>query len=365
MHDDAAERTARLERLRAAMRADELGSLLVFGPDNVRYLTGFSGSAGVALVTMTEVVLISDFRYRLAAALEAPEARFFETSEPLASHLPGLLAGVEGVVGIERAHLYLEQWERLSVGLEPFPHRLVGGMVERLRMIKSADEVRAIGEAAALAAASLEYLAGSRVVGRPERDVALDLETWVRREGSGAVPFEFIVAAGPRGAMPHAEASAEPHPRGHAAGGRSGCDGRRLRERHDAHLRHGAGGVPGRGSPACVRPHPPGAGGRAPRRARRRALRDVDAVARDLITAEGYGEIFKHGLGHGVGLDVHEEPRVSERSEDVLAEGMVVTIEPGIYLEGRAGVRIEDSVLVTAAGIEVLTPFSYDLVELG
>ena len=314
---------------------------------------------------MTEVVLISDFRYRLAAALEAPEARFFETNEPLASHLPELLAGVEGVVGVERTHLYLEQWERLSAGLAAFPHRLVGGMVERLRMIKSADEVRAIREAAALAAASLDYLAGSRVVGRTERDVALDLETWVRREGSGPVPFEFIVAAGPRGAMPHAEASAEPITAGtllvvdlgasvdgyasdmtrtFATGPAASLDEEVLRvydltrRAQEAARRAARAGVP---------------------------CRDVDAVARDLITAEGYGEMFKHGLGHGVGLDVHEEPRVSERSEDVLAEGMVVTIEPGIYLEGRAGVRIEDSVLVTAAGIEVLTPFSYDLVELG
>ena len=161
-----------------------------------------------------EVVLISDFRYRLAAALEAPDARFFETSDSLAVHLPELLPGIDGVLGVERTHLYLEQWERLSSALAIVDHRLVGGMVEPLRMIKSAGEVRAIREAAALAAASLDYLAGSRVVGRTERDVALDLETWVRRRGSGPVPFTFIVAAGPRGAMPHAEASAEPIPRG-------------------------------------------------------------------------------------------------------------------------------------------------------
>jgi Xaa-Pro aminopeptidase len=365
MQGIAAERAVRLERVRTAMQAEELGAFLVFGLDNVRYLTGFSGSAGVVLVTPGEVVLISDSRYRLAAAVEAPEARFFETNEPLATHLPGLLGGVAGVVGIERTHLYLEQWERLAKGLGAIEHRLVGGIVEKLRMVKSAGEVRAIREAGALAVASLDYLAASRVVGRTERDVALDLETWVRREGSGPVPFTFIVAAGPRGAMPHAEASAQPIPAGtllvvdlgasvdgyasdltrtFATGPAATLDGEALAiydltRRAQEAARHVA-----RADMPC---------------------RDVDAVARGLITAEGYGELFKHGLGHGVGLDVHEEPRVSERSEDVLAEGMVVTIEPGIYIEGKVGVRIEDSVLVTATGIDVLTPFTYDLVELG
>ena len=364
MDDHRVERTGRVERVRAAMTADGLDALLVFGLHNIRYLTGFSGSAGVVLVTAAEVVLISDFRYRLAAALEAPDARFFETNEPLAVHLPELMAGVDGIVGIERTHLYLEQWERLSEGLATIEHRLVGGMVERLRMIKSADEARAVREAAALAAASLEYLAGSRVVGRSERDVALDLETWMRRQGSGPVPFECIVAAGPHGAMPHAEASAEPIPPGtllvvdlgaaidgyasdmtrtFATGPAGSLDAEVLRIYELTRRAQEAGRLAARAGVPC---------------------RDVDAAARDLITEGGYGEQFKHGLGHGVGLDVHEEPRVSERSEDTLAEGMVVTIEPGIYLEGKAGVRIEDSVLVTAAAIEVLTPFTYDLVVL-
>jgi Xaa-Pro aminopeptidase len=200
------------------------------------------------------------------------------------------------------------------------------------------------------------------VVGRTEREVALDLEVWVRTHGSEAVPFPYIVATGPRGAMPHAETSdtvlrpgdllvvdigaqvdgyASDVTRTYAVGS-VGAEEQALHalvlEAQEA-ARHAA-----HAGMTCAK---------------------LDEVARGVIEAAGKGELFKHGLGHGVGLDVHEEPRVSSRSTDVLTAGMVVTIEPGVYVPNMGGVRIEDTVLITETGIEVLSECDRGLTELG
>ena len=353
---------SRVESVRRGLAAEELAALVVFDPHNVRYLTGFTGSAGVVIVRPDEVLLVSDFRYRLQAATQAPDTRFIEPDDQLRDVLPSLLAGLDAAVGVEPGHLTIEQWRLLEGALDEVPHRFVDGIVERLRMIKEPAEVEAIRRAAAIVVGVLDHLGEMAVAGRTEGEVALDLEMWVRTHGSEAVPFPYIVAAGPRGAMPHAETSdavllpgdllvvdigaqvdgyASDVTRTYSVG-KVGAAERALHElvleaqeaaRHAAH-----------GGMTCA---------------------ELDGVARGVIEAAGKGEFFKHGLGHGVGLDVHEEPRVSSRSVDVLRAGMVVTIEPGVYVPNLGGVRIEDTVLITETGIDVLSECDRGLAELG
>lgn len=352
---------SRVESVRRGLTAEELAALVVFDPHNVRYLTGFRGSAGVVIVRPDEVLLVSDFRYRLQAAAQAPGARFIEPDDQLRDVLPSLLAGLDAAVGVEPGHLTVEQWRRLEGALDKVPHRFVEGIVERLRMIKGPAEVEAIRMAAAIVVGVFDHLAEIAVVGRTEHEVALDLEMWARTHGSEAVPFPYIVATGRRGAMPHAETS-------------------------DAVLRPGdllvvdiGAQVDGYASDV-TRTYSVGSAGAAERalhalvleaqEAARHAARggmacaELDKVARSVIEAAGKGELFKHGLGHGVGLDVHEEPRVSSRSSDVLTPGMVVTIEPGVYVPDIGGVRIEDTVLITETGIDVLSECDRRLTEL-
>lgn len=342
----------RVEALRSVLKRDDLKGLLVFDPVNVRYLTGFSGSAGVVLVLPDECVLASDFRYRVQALEQAPETRFVELEGAFSTALPQLVQGFQGRLGVEKDDLRVADWEKLGSALAGIEHSLVGGHVRKMRRVKSTEELRAIREASTLAVNVMERLRDMRVVGRTEHDVALDLEVWARRQGSEGVPFPYIVGWGPNGAKPHAEA-------GETVIGARGLLVVDLGAVVDGYAsdmtRTFATGQLGdeeaRAFDVTLRAQKAGREAAAPGV----ACRDVDAAARNVVAGEGFGDNFKHGLGHGVGLEVHEEPTVSMRSEDTLEPGMVVTIEPGIYLEGVGGVRIEDSVVVTDIGIDVLT----------
>ncbi|MHB1343528.1 MAG: M24 family metallopeptidase [Thermoleophilia bacterium] len=351
----------RVRRLQDALAADDLGALVVFDPLNVRYLTGFTGSAGVLLVLRGEAVLVSDFRYRVQAREQAPETRFLELEGRLSSLLPDLLGEVDGVVGIESDHVTVAEWERIRPNLDTVVHRLAGGMVQRLRRVKSEQEIRSIAQAADLAVAVMEHLREMHVIGHTEHEVAFELETWVRREGSGVLPFPIIVGWGANGAKPHAEA------------GGTVIEGGGLLV-----VDLGAS-VDGYASD-MTRTFATGPVGEAETRAFETTLRaqeagrsavragavcaEVDAVARAVIADAGLGDKFKHGLGHGVGLDVHEEPTLGPRSTDTLESGMVVTVEPGVYLEGVGGVRIEDTVVVEEGAARVLTESDRSLVVL-
>lgn len=350
----------RVERLRGSLREAGLAGLVVFGGRNIRYLTGFTGSDGIVVVREDEVVLVSDFRYRLQAAQEAPDVRFVEVDDGMGRALLSLLKGA-GRIGFESDHLTIGRWQSFDRTLEDVDRGLVAGLVEKLRMVKTPEELPPLRAAARLAALTEERLQDMHVVGRSERDVALDLEMWVRQQGSEPTPFSFIVAAGPRGAMPHAEVTTAVIEPGHllvvdlgaVVDGyasdttrtfATGSLGPREHEIYDLVLRAQ------RAARDACRPGMTGA--------------ELDAVARGLIEEQGMGEYFKHSLGHGVGLDVHEEPRISSRSSQVLEPGMVITIEPGIYLPDLGGVRIEDTVLVTEGGAEVLTESERGLLTL-
>lgn len=351
----------RVAALRESLAGESVDGLLVFDPFNIRYLTGFTGSAGVVFVTPEECVLISDFRYRVQAREQAADARFHELDGPLSAALPDIVAGFGGVLGVEKDALHVADWERLSPALEKTEHLLVGGHVRNMRRVKSARELEAIREACKLAVQTVQRLHDIPVVGRTERDVALDLEFWARRNGSDGIPFTYIVAWGPDSAKPHAEAGE--HVIGE--GGLLVVDLGATVDGYAADITRTfqTGRVSAEESRAYEVTR------KAQAEARRQAgpgvrCADVDHAARDLITAEGFGDLFKHGLGHGVGLEVHEDPTLGARSEDILEPGMVVTIEPGIYMEGLGGIRIEDSVAVTESGIEVLTEMDRDLLTL-
>jgi Xaa-Pro aminopeptidase len=322
----------------------------------VRYLTGYTGSNGIALVGDRSRAFISDFRYIEQAAEEvdaAFERRTVPASTDLLEVVQDSLPPGELRLGFESDHISVHRHERLREELGDRVELVAcAGLVESLRAVKDADEVAAISAATALADASFERLLREGLVGRTEREVALALEHDMRERGAERPSFESIIAGGAHGALPHA------HPR-------------------EVEIRRGDLVVIDWGAQLdgycsdCTRtvaagePRPESreiyelvldaqlAGVQAIRAGR--ATREVDAVARDVIQRGGYGEQFGHGLGHGVGMAVHEAPYLRQKSDGELLAGNVVTVEPGIYVPGKLGVRIEDLVVVTDDGCEILT----------
>ncbi len=334
--------------------------MLVTDLVNVRYLTGYTGSNGLALIGPSTRVFVTDFRYVEQAAEQVdPSFDRLRASVDLLEAIQDAIPSGELRVGFEEAHMTVREHGRLR---ELLPDRveLVGvqGLVEGLRAVKEPDEVAAMRAAAALADAALEQLISGGLVGRTERDLAVALEFDMRRRGAERPSFEPIVAAGPHGALPHARPR-EVEVRGgdlvvidwgaeldgycsdctrtFAAGAADGHATEIYQLVLDAQL-------------AGLNAVAVGASGR-----------DVDAVARQMIEAAGHGEHFGHGLGHGVGLEVHEAPRLAQRSDAVLEPGNVVTVEPGVYLPGDLGVRIEDLVVVRSKGPEILTGLAKEL----
>ena len=349
---------SRADRVAEALEVD---ALLITDLVNLRYVTGFTGSSGMAVVGRDLRRFITDFRYVEQAAGEvegfdreqAPQV--FDGA--LAEGWPdgSLRLGFDDQDVSVRRHARLRELLPERVELVP-----AGGVVEALRAVKDAEEISRIAAAAQLADDVYGMLREQGLVGRTERDVAFALETEMRRRGAEP-SFESIVASAERGALPHAVPADVPIPRGTLVtldiGARLGgycSDCTRtwatgelpddLAEAYELVQRAQAEAL------AAVRPGPEG--------------REVDAVARDIIEAAGHGEHFGHGLGHGVGLEVHEGPRLSRTGEAPLVAGNVVTVEPGVYLPGRGGVRIEDLVVVTEDGHTVLSLTTKDLITV-
>jgi len=346
--------SARLDALKAAVAERELDALLVTNVVNVRWLTGFTGSSALAVVGRATPRFVTDFRYLTQAAdeLEPVWEREIAT-ELLRRAVQGLEPERPLRLGFDDADLTVKQHVQLA-GLVPEGVELVaaGGALEALRAVKDADEVDAIRAAATLADEALEEVLANGIVGRTERDVALALEIAIRRRGAQGVSFAPIVAAGEHGALPHAAPRDVPI----AADTLVVIDwGAQLNGYASDCTRTVATGpldpreraiyelvlVAQEQALAAVRPGPTG--------------KEIDAVARTIIDEAGHAEHFGHGLGHGVGMEVHEGPRLSKLGNDPLAAGNVVTVEPGVYVPGAVGVRIEDLVLVTADGHELLS----------
>jgi Xaa-Pro aminopeptidase len=340
------------------MRARELDALLVSAPANVRYLSGYTGSNGLALLTVAGAQerhsFFTDFRYETQAEEEVA-AVFVRTIAPL--DLLGLVVDAladGGRVGFDENHLSVSQHSRLEELLEGRSELVAaGGIVEALREVKDDEELARIAAAARLADDALGEVLEGGLTGRTERELAIELELRMRRLGADGPSFATIVAAGAHAALPHAQ------PRDVAVGGgelvtidwgafhegycsdctrtfAAGTTTERQREIYELVLAAQEQGL------AALR-----AG---------RAGKEVDASARRVIEEAGQGEHFGHGLGHGVGIEVHEGPRLSRfRADALLRAGNVVTVEPGVYLPGELGVRIEELAVVTEEGYRVLS----------
>jgi Xaa-Pro aminopeptidase len=357
----------RADRLAQRCAERELDAVLVAEPVNLRYLTGFTGTNGLALVGAgNEGVrrFVTDFRYVERAAAEVSGFDRMQGERDLLDSVRDALPAQRPLrLGFDDAHVSVRTHRRLQerVG-EGVELVAAGGMVEGLRAVKEEGEQSRIAAAAALADDALTATLERGLVGRTERAVALDLEDEMRRRGATEPSFPSIVASGPHGALPHAD----PRDVEIAAGCLVVVDwGARLdgycsdctrtlatgdldpeaAEVYELVRRAQQAGLEG------VRAGPTG--------------REVDALAREVIEAGGHGERFGHGLGHGVGLEVHEEPRLSKAGEEALVEGNVVTVEPGVYLPERFGVRIEDLVVVGSEGAEVLSSHSKALTVVG
>jgi Xaa-Pro aminopeptidase len=347
------------DRLEALLAERELDSMLVTGLVNVRYLTGFTGTNGVAVVGRDRRAFLTDFRYVDQAAEQVPTYELRRGRQDL---LPEAAELLSGRVGFEDQHMTVRQHERLE-GLVPDGVELVpaGGVVEELRAVKDGDELAAIRAAAEIADGVLESLRERGVAGRTERELARDLEAEMRERGSEP-SFPSIVAAGPHGSLPHASPRDVPIDPGTLVIVDLGCV---VDEYCSDCTRTFATGQPG-GEAREVYELVSSAQLRALDAVRAGAdCREVDGVAREAIAEAGHGERFGHGLGHGVGLEVHEAPRLAQSAERTLAAGNVVTVEPGVYLSGAFGVRIEDLVTVTDTGCEILSRFPKSLIDLG
>jgi Xaa-Pro aminopeptidase len=344
-------RAARIDALRSSIEEP----LLVSNGVNLRYLVGFESSNAALLVEPERLQLFSDFRYAEAGrAVEGVE--FVETKRSL--HID-LAERLSGRIGFEADDLSYSSYATLAAGgLELVPRY---GVVEALRVVKDDREQEAIRRATAVTNQAYERLAGERFVGRTERELAWRMNELFHELGADGPAFETIVAAGANGARPHTQ----PGERVVEAGQTVVIDsGARLDGYcSDCTRTFATGPLPeglAHAYAVCLEAQLAGL----------EAVRagvtgiDADAAARARIQEAGLGEAFGHGLGHGVGMDVHEAPRLSRESADTLAAGSVVTIEPGVYLEGLGGIRIEDLAIVRDGAAEVLTEFTKELVTV-
>ena len=342
---------ARVERLRARLEEP----LLVSDPVNVRYLSGLDSSNAALLVEPERVRLFTDFRYA-ASARSVDGVEFVETKRDLFQSLADELSGR---IGFEATSVTYERYARLHAGgIDLVP---TYGAVEELRAVKDDGELEALRRASEITSEAFDQFAEEDFIGRTERELAWRMEQLQREIGGEAMSFSAVVAAGPNSARPHTTPGDREVQAGEIVLVDTGCvvDGYCS----DCTRTFATGTLPDelhRAYEVCldaqlegleaVRPGASGPG--------------VDAAARDRIEAAGFGDAFGHGLGHGVGLLVHESPRLARESRDTLEERMVVTVEPGIYLSGLGGIRIEDLVVVRHGEPEVLTSFTKDLISV-
>lgn len=355
-------RIARQAQLVEQLTAHQLDALLVTHLANIRWLTGFTGSAGLLLITPTRTTLVTDFRYAVQApqelgiAAEAliERANVWGRMERLIRDTAGARVGYESHVMPAREALRVSAW--LPGGGVP-----VADLVEELRQIKDAGEVDRIREAGRLALDALGEILPTVRVGERELDVAARLEAALRVRGSEWHPFETIVASGPRAALPHARTSDRVLARGEFLLIDFGAKVDGYCSDITRTVALGSADERQRTVYALVR--------EAQCRAREQVRGgmsgiEADALAREVITARGFGEAFGHSLGHGLGLEVHEAPRLAATAKALLPVGAVVTVEPGIYLPGWGGVRLEDDVWLSPDGPVLLTDGRTDLLEL-
>lgn len=347
----------RLQQLRFKLDALNIEAALISQPENRRYLSGFDGSAGFLLITAEKQLLMTDFRYTEQASKQTKDWEIYRTEGGPQKWLPKLAAGL-GLkqISFEDEQLTVAEHNRLKDGIKEAGLKLkltpMESLTEDIRAVKEAGEITLISRATQLADSAFEHLLNVVKPGMTEIEAALELELFMRQRGSEAMPFEIIVAAGANSALPHHQPSPCPIKEGEPVlvdfgakiGGyasdfsRTFCLGtpdEKFRRLYGIVLTAQLAAING----ICS-----GMNGH-----------QADAIARNIIKKAGYGKNFGHSLGHGLGLDIHEEPRLGPDSPDVLMDGMAFTIEPGIYLPGWGGVRIEDTVVMECGKIRVLS----------
>jgi len=349
--------TDRLPKLRRGLTERGVDALLISQPENRYYLSGFSGSAGFLLITPQDAVLATDSRYTEQARTQATDYKLFQIAGDTADWLPELVAGLNiRRLGFEAGYITFATYQQFSDILSKAQPRLnlipVDGLVESLRAIKEPGEIELITRAVELTDKLFEYIAGTIHPGVTEREVAWEIERFLREGGSEAMPFDIIVASGPNSALPHAQPSSraigasEPividvgarYESYTSDMSRTICIGSRddtFNRVYDTVLRAQ--------EEAIARIEEGMTGDQA------------DSLSRRVIEQAGYGDAFGHSLGHGIGLATHEQPRLGPRSSDRLSEGAVFTIEPGIYLAGWGGVRLEDDVVMENGKVRVIS----------
>lgn len=351
--------TDRRARLRAAFAEAGLDGLLITAPPNRRYLTGFSGSAGIVLVTNDRAALATDFRYWEQVETQTPDWELVKQRGRLAEWLPALLQGVGGKkIGFEAGHLTVQGHADLrdavaAMGPGDRPALApINGLVEGLRAIKEPGEIAALERAVHLGDAVFAQVAERMEPGWTERRVAWEIERYAREQGAEALSFPTIVGGGPWGAMPHA------YPREAliVAGQPIVIDMGVIVDGYCSDLTRTV--VIGKPDEQFPRLYDLVLTAQETAEATIEAGmsgNDAHMIAQSLLDEAGYGECFGHGLGHGVGLEIHESPRVGRNSEDLLRDGMVITVEPGVYLPGWGGIRIEDQGVIENGTLRIFT----------
>lgn len=352
---------ARVQRLREVMDSKGLEALWIDSEYNRRYLTGFTGSAGYVLMTKDRAILLTDFRYMTQAPQQATGFEVIEHAK-VSDTLRGLLADMNiKQLGFEQDHTTFAAYTALAQDLSPVELVPVSSIIEDIRMIKDAEEMQTMREAAALADRTFSHILNYLKPGVSEQDIALEMEFFMRKNGASGTSFDTIVASGERSALPHGVASEkllQPNElitmdfgalyKGYCSDITRtvmlGAPSDKQKEIYDIVLEAQLYAL------EHIRPGMTG--------------READALSRDIISKYGYGPNFGHSLGHGVGMEIHEFPRLAKTGDTVLTPGMVVTVEPGIYIPGFGGVRIEDDIIITETGIEIITHSTKDLLVL-
>lgn len=352
---------SKLSDLRKAIMSEELDGLLIMSPKNRRYVSGFAGSSGALLITNEDAILVTDFRYTEQADEQASDFDIIEHKIPMPKEVAKQVErlGLKKV-GFEKDHVTYSLFEtfRNELDAELIP---TSGLVEKLRLIKTDDELSILKDAVKIADDAFEHILGYIKPGVKEIDVSNELEFFMRKQGATSSSFDIIVASGYRAALPHGVASEKEIQSGElvtldfGALYKGYCSditrtvavgeiSDELKEIYNTVLEAQLKGMEGLKA---------GITGK-----------EADALTRDYIKEKGYGDYFGHSTGHGIGLDVHEGPGLSFRSDRVLEEGMVVTVEPGIYVPNVGGCRIEDDAVITKDGNERLSRSSKDLITL-
>ncbi len=347
----------RLQKLRQKLTEKELDAIFISQPENRYYLSGFDGSAGFLLISAQDAILATDFRYIEQVKKQAPDYKIFQIKNDMVSWFPELLAGLSlPKLGFEARHIAFATYQQLKDILKKMSNAPkfvpLDGLVESLRVIKEPEEIELIARAAEISDKAFQHIEETIHTGMSEKEVAWEVEKFMRENGSQAMPFEIIVASGPNSALPHAKPSSRTIQSGEPVlfdiGARIdgyssdlsrticlGAPDDTFKKVYDIVLGAQLTAM------AIIREGMTGEQG--------------DNLARTVIKETGYAEAFGHALGHGVGLAPHEAPRLGPGSTEILTSGMVFTVEPGIYLPGWGGVRIEDLVVMENGQVKVIS----------